>query len=74
MIEMNSSRQELLSSLKALEGARKKLKDLLGIDYQIGVKDQLELERIPIELEKAVSLALIHNRQLLALKKEIEKQ
>ena len=74
MIEMNSSRQELLSSLKALEGARKKLKDLLGIDYQIGVKDQLELERIPIEFEKAVSLALIHNRQLLALKKEIEKQ
>ena len=31
-IEMNRSRQEALSSLKALEGARKKLKDLLGID------------------------------------------
>jgi len=66
-IEMNRSRQELLSSLKALEGTRKKLKDLLGIVDQISVTDQLEVERVPIEVEKAISLALRHNRQLLAL-------
>jgi len=73
-IEMNRSRQEALSSITALEGARKKLKDLLGIVDQISVTDQLEVERVPLGVEKAVSLALKHNRQLLALKKEIEKQ
>ncbi len=73
-IEMNSSRQAVLYSLKALEGARKGLKDLLGIVDQISVIDQLEVERLSVEVEKAVSLALRHNRQLLALAKEIEKR
>jgi outer membrane protein TolC len=73
-IEMNNSRQEVLFSLKALEGARKELKDLLGTDEQITVADPIEAERKPIELEGAVSLALTHNRQLLALKHEIERQ
>jgi len=73
-IEMNRSRQEALSSITALGGARKKLKDLLGIVDQISVTDRLEVERVPLGVEKAVSLALRHNRQLLALKKGIEKQ
>ena len=73
-IEMNRSRQEALSSIKALEGVRKELKDLLGIVDQISVTDQLEVERVPIEVDKAVSFSVKHNRQLLALKKEIEKQ
>jgi len=49
-IEMNRSRQEALSSLKALECARKELKDLLGIVDQISVTDQLEVEGVPIKL------------------------
>ncbi len=73
-IEMNRGRQDVLSSIKALEGVRKELKDLLGMVDQVSVTDQLEAERIPIEVEEAVSLALRHNRQLLALKNEIEKQ
>jgi outer membrane protein TolC len=73
-VEMNRSRQELLSSLKDLEAARKELKELLGTDEQLTVVDPIEGERKSIELEEAVSLALEHNRQLLALKHEIEKQ
>ena len=49
-IEMNSSRQAVLSSITALEGSRKKLKDLLGIVDQISVTDQLEVEGVPIKL------------------------
>ena len=52
-IEMNRSRQETLSSITALEGARKKLKDLLGIVDQISVTDQLEVEGVSIELRKS---------------------
>ena len=52
-IEMNRSRQELLSSITALEGSRKKLKDLLGIVDQISVTDQLEVEGVSIKLRKS---------------------
>lgn len=49
-IEMNRSRQAVLSSITALGGARKKLKVLLGIVDQISVTDRLEVERVPIKL------------------------
>ncbi len=49
-IEMNSSRQAVLSSITALEGSRKKLKDFLGIVDQISVTDQLEVEGVSIKL------------------------
>ncbi len=73
-IDMISRRQELLSSLETLEKARQELKTLLDIDDQVRAIGQLETKRSPIELEAVVTVALKHNRQLLRIEKEIEKQ
>jgi outer membrane protein TolC len=73
-IDMIHSRQELLSSLENLEKSRKELKTLLDIDDQIRAIGQLEMKRSPIGLEEVVTVALKHNRQLLRIEKEIEKQ
>jgi outer membrane protein TolC len=73
-IDMINSRQELLSSLEAQEKARQELKTLLDIDHQIRAIGELETKRSPIKLEEAVTVALKHNRQLLRIEKEIEKQ
>lgn len=73
-IEVNTAKEELLSSLSLLETSTQTLKTLLNTDLQINVVSTFKINKILPGLEDSISKAKNNNKEILKLKNTIEKQ